>query len=399
MQVKETAVQRSDWLSVMSLTAGTFMLVTSELMPVGLLDPIAAELDISRGHAGWMITAPGMIAALVAPFASLLARAVDRRLLLVALSLMVAIADTVVAFAPNVLTLLAGRMLLGASVAGFWTFAAAVGRRLVTQRSGDRAVTIILMGISVGTVMGVPAGTMLGDATGWRCAFITIACIAGAVALAQSLLLPALPMRQILSLRDLGRFLLIPQASLGYLACALGSAGHFAAYTFLAPFLTQQVGLQLSQLGWTLAACGVAGGIGTFAAGVAAQRRLSASYMISAIVMAGSIAAASITCAEPLASVAATVLWGTAFASIQTCIQIWTFRVAPERFEIGSALMVTVYHVALAAGSFAGGELVDRLGIDSAFTLGSLLALACVIPIAVSNVRFPRPTSTSASDT
>jgi len=106
-----------------------------------------------------------------------------------------------------------------------------------------------------------------------------------------------------------------------------------------------------------------------------------------------------ITCAEPLASIAATVSWGTAFASIQTCIQIWTFRVAPERFEIGSALMVTVYHVALAAGSFAGGELVDRLGIGSAFTLGSLLALACVIPIAVSNVRFPRQTSTSAGDT
>lgn len=380
----------NDWFSVASLTAGTFILVTSELLPVGLLDPIGQELGVSRGHAGWMVTVPGIVAAICAPIASFLAKGVDRRTLLAVLSLLIALADGIVAFSPNFSAALAGRILLGIGVAGFWTFAGAVARRLVTEQSGDRAVTIVLMGISVGTVVGVPTGTMLGDAIGWRNAFFLVAGLAGSVGIAQRLLLPALPMGNVVSFRDLGRFLLIPKAALGYAACALASAGHFAGYTFLAPFLTQVVGMSAHGLSWTLAICGVAGGLGTFAAGLAAERRLSASYICSALIMACSIATALAVSAAPWASAIAVALWGAAFAAIQTCIQIWTFRVAPERFEIGSALMVTIYHVALAAGSFVGGELVDQRGIGSAFIFGSFLSLICIVPILIANFRFRR---------
>lgn len=118
------------WLAILSVAVGAFALVTSEFLPVGVLNDVASDLGISAGLAGLMVTLPGIMAALAAPLISVGVGAMDRRYLLIGLTLIMIIANTIVAYAVDFNLLLVGRVLLGVSIGGFWATAIALSGRL-----------------------------------------------------------------------------------------------------------------------------------------------------------------------------------------------------------------------------------------------------------------------------
>jgi MFS family permease len=172
--IPATASARA-WLAMASVALGSFAMVTSEFLPIGLLGAIARDMGVAEGRAGLMVTVPGFTAAFAAPAATLLAGRLDRRTLLLVLSALILGSNLLVAGAHGFGMLLAGRVLLGLCVGGFWALAAAVGRRLVPEASGDHATAIVLAGISAGTVLGVPLATAIGNSLGWRGAFVVVA--------------------------------------------------------------------------------------------------------------------------------------------------------------------------------------------------------------------------------
>ncbi|WP_017256030.1 MFS transporter, partial [Pseudomonas tolaasii] len=117
---------KQQWLAILSVAVGAFALVTSEFLPVGVLNDVAADLGISAGHAGLMVTLPGIMAALAAPLLSVIIGAMDRRYLLIGLTLIMIVANMVVAYASDFSLLLFGRVLLGISIGGFWATAIAL---------------------------------------------------------------------------------------------------------------------------------------------------------------------------------------------------------------------------------------------------------------------------------
>lgn len=153
----DSATGRARWLAVTTVAVGTFTIVTSEMLPVGLLTSIAADLRVSEGTAGLMMTVPGLVAAVSAPVLAVAARGLDRRLTLLGLMALLAGANLVAALATDYLVMLAARVLTGVSIGGFWAFAAGLGARLVPERSVGRATSVILSGVSVASVLGVPA--------------------------------------------------------------------------------------------------------------------------------------------------------------------------------------------------------------------------------------------------
>jgi predicted MFS family arabinose efflux permease len=162
---------RRAWWAVSSIAAGTFAFVTTEFLPVGLLSEVAESLKVSSGTAGLMVTVPGLAAAVAAPLLSVAAGRTDRRIVLLALTTMLIASNFIVALASSFGALLIGRFFLGIGVGGFWTFAVGIGRQLVREQSRARATAVILAGISVRTVCGVPAGATIGGLAGWRVAF------------------------------------------------------------------------------------------------------------------------------------------------------------------------------------------------------------------------------------
>jgi len=374
---------RRAWLAVGSIALGIFVMVTTEFLPIGLLSSIARDLQITEGQAGLMVTVPGLVAALAAPVMTIVTRNADRRLLLVGLSTLVMISNLIVALAPNITVVLVGRVLLGLSVGGIWTFAAAVGRRLVQQGDGNRAIAVITTGVSVGTVLGVPVGTAIGELAGWRLAFVGGAGLALAVLIGQWVLLPKLPTRRATTVRDLVGILRVPQAVAGLAAAALIASGHFVAYTYLEPFLAQIARLSPTGVTGTLAGYGIAGVLGTIVAERASTWDVRGAFPGCALLVAAAIFFAVSHGSDAGWAIAFVILWGAAFGAVPVCVQIWIYESAPEQFEVGSAIMVTVFQVALAVGAFAGGLMVDFAGLGSAFILGGSLSLLCGLLILI----------------
>ncbi|BCF95061.1 MFS transporter [Paraburkholderia largidicola] len=355
-------------------------MVTTEFLPIGLLTSIAHDLRVSEGTAGLMVTMPGLLAAFIAPLSTLFIGTVNRRTLLMILMALIGVANLVTASASNFGSILIGRLILGACIGVYWTFAPAMGVQLVAQRHAGRAAAIILAGISVGTVLGVPAGAALGNLTGWRTAFVAAGGVAVLVLTAQAALLSSLPGSGNTLVRDLLGLLSVSRARLGLVVIALVFAGQFAAYTYLEPLLRDSAHITAQTLSGLLAAYGIAGLFGTFLGerGVAKDVRIALPVAVAAL--SGSILLVALLSVLPVGIAIAVVLWGAGFGAIPVCGQMWMYQAAPVSFEKSMALMVTTSQIAVAAGSVLGGIAVDRSGIFSAYYAGAAMcALALVL--------------------
>ena len=136
------------WMAVFSLAMGVFGLLTAEYLPASLLTPMAADLGVSEALAGQAVT----VTAVVALFAGLLVpgltRGLDRRMVLLAFSVLMVASNLLVALSSSMAVLLTMRVLLGIALGGFWSMAAAVAMRLVPAALLPRALSIIFSGIA-----------------------------------------------------------------------------------------------------------------------------------------------------------------------------------------------------------------------------------------------------------
>jgi predicted MFS family arabinose efflux permease len=173
-----TRTTAKDWLAVASIAAAAFATITTEFLPIGMLDAIAQSFGVSIGRAGLAVAVPGLAATFAAPALIVVARSIDQRRILQALTVALIISGIVSAFAQHFYVLLAGRILLGFAIGGFWTLALSAVRRLVRERDGDKALAMLSAAISFGTVLGVPAGSIGSRLFGWHAVFLRPALLA-----------------------------------------------------------------------------------------------------------------------------------------------------------------------------------------------------------------------------
>lgn len=365
---------KQQWLAILSVAVGAFALVTSEFLPVGVLNDVASDLDISAGQAGLMVTLPGIMAALAAPLLSVGIGAMDRRYLLTGLTLIMIIANCIVSFANDFNVLLFGRVLLGVSIGGFWATAIGLSGRLAPRGVGvAKATSIIMMGVTLATVLGVPVGTWLSGLMGWRMTFLVTALVGVPVLLAQIFLLPPLHPDRAIRISDLPALFTNPQARVGLIAVLLIGLAHFAAYTYVAPFFKQSAGFDGPTIGSLLLLYGMAGVLGNVFAGFAANRNVRYTLLLVALMIGTSTALFPHFATGLLGAAMLIALWGFAFGAFPACSSIWMFVVAPKDVERGMPLFVALFQVIIALGSFFGGQIVDQLGSSVLLSLATAL--------------------------
>jgi predicted MFS family arabinose efflux permease len=391
MYMKENqASPLRSWLSVVSVAIGAFAFVTTEFLPVGLLPQIAHDLGVSPGTAGLMVTIPGVIAAISAPGMMVGAGRIDRRIILLALSVMLLGSDLISAFAPNFVWMLLGRALLGASLGGFWTLAMTASARLVRQQHAAKATAMILGGVTCATVIGVPLGTFISGLSSWRMSFIATAVLTTFALAAQAFLLPALPSKAAVRWRDLGAVLGRTHPRKSLLMVVLVFGAHFSSYTYIAPFLAQNANFSLPAITSLLLGFGFVGFISNFAVSTTVTRNLKGSLLAMVAILMIALFALPLSHASQAEVSVVVLAWGVAFGAIPLCLSIWMQLSVPDMPEAGSALFIGIIQVAIALGSLAGGAVVDHVGVPVDFWLGSVLALSGLAAIASFGIAKPQ---------
>ncbi|QIJ62695.1 MFS transporter [Streptomyces sp. JB150] len=366
---------RRPWAAVLALAAATFAVVTTEMLPVGLLTSLAAGLDVSAGTAGLALTLPGLLAALAAPLLPVAVRRADRRTVLSALLLLLAAADLLSALAPHIAVLLLARAVVGVCIGGVWAVAAGLGARLVPGPAAGRATALVFSGIAVASVLGVPAGTYLGALAGWRWAFAALTALALAVAALLAVALPPLPAERPVRLGAFPELLRTPAVARGLTAIALLVTGHFAAYTYVRPVLERVPGTGPGLISVLLLGYGLAGIAGTFAGGALAARAPRRALPAIAAAL-GTVVALLVPAGGSLpASAALLTLWGLVYGGVSVTAQTWLSAAAPGAREAASALFAGVFNGAIAFGAFLGGRVADGPGATAVLVLGAVPAL------------------------
>ncbi|VTU30853.1 Purine ribonucleoside efflux pump NepI [Variovorax sp. PBS-H4] len=387
---------RSAWLGVGSIAVGTFAMVTTEFLPIGLLTDIAAGLGTSDGTAGLMVTMPGVLAAFAGPALIVASGRLDRRTVMIALSALLVASNFLAALAPNFATMLVARLMLGLCIGGFWTFAPGAGTQLVPDVSKARAMSIVLAGVSGATVFGVPLTAFLGDLAGWRTAFGATGVLAAAVLLMQIWLLPSMPPARAIRPRDLLTPLTRRMAQVGLLAVLFLIAGHFAAYTYLKPLLQQSFGLGPDEVTTLLLVYGATGFVGTFFGGSLVARSVRLAALAAALLLASALVLSTLVGSGMLAGAVVVVVWGAAFGLIPVALTGWMMQAVPDAPEAGQALLVSGFQVAIASGALAGGVVVDGYGIANTMLMSAALVLVAAAVIAALG-RAPRALALNAS--
>ena len=374
-----TMTDRRGWLGVLSVALGSFVLVLSEFLPIGLLPSIASDLGISVGTAGLVIVATGLAGAIGAPVVTVLTSRVDRRVVLLSLTVLLVISNVFGAFAPNLAVLLIARLLLGLAIGGFWSIGAGIANRLVHQGAVIRATSFITAGVSIATVVSLPLGAFVSSVASWRVAFIIGAGLAAVALVGQLILLPRIPSLQRVRFATLGGLLAFPKARIGLIATALAFFAQFSAYTYVAPYLQDVVKVSPATITVALLAFGIAGIAGNFIAGYTLSRNLTATLTVTKAVLAVSVIALPLLAWSVPGVFALLVLWGLVWGALPLGLQTWMSGAAPTASDGSLALFVTTIQLAIAGGSVVGGAVVTSLGIEVDFFIAGAIALVAII--------------------
>ena len=369
------STQPAHWNGVFAMTLCVFALIASEFMPVSLLTPMAADLGVSEGLAGYGIAISGAFAVLTSLFISALAGSMNRKTLLLALTGLMAFSGAVIALAPNYPIYLLGRALIGVVIGGFWSMSAATAMRLVPAAKVPQALAIFNGGNALATVIAAPLGSYLGSVIGWRGAFFCLVPVA-AIALAwQWASLPPMRSERTAGSHNVFRLLKRRSIALGMAACGAFFMGQFAFFTYVRPFLETVTRVSVSTLSFILLGIGVAGFVGTAIVGRFLGPWLYRSLIAIPILMAA-VAVTLIPLGPWVGSVATLLaLWGLLATAAPVAWWNWIAEALPKDAEAGGGLMVAVIQLAITLGSTIGGVLFDHSGYRASFAVSAAILL------------------------
>nr|WP_307644542.1 MFS transporter [Variovorax boronicumulans] len=364
------------------MTLCVFALIASEFMPVSLLTPLASDLKVTEGMAGQGIAISGVFAVLTSLSISAVAGSVDRKTLLLSLTAMMCLSGVIVAMAPNYVTYMVGRAVIGVVVGGFWSMSAATAMQLVPPSKVPRALAIFNSGNALATVVAAPLGSYLASVFGWRGAFFCLVPVAVIAFVWQLFSLPSIQAQpRAKGSTHVFRLFKNRRVVLGMLAVGVFFMGQFALFTYLRPFLETVTRVGVSTLSLVLLTLGVAGFIGTTVIGRFLKFRFYGTLTIIPMLMAAIAVALIAVGASVPATTVLLGIWGLVATAAPVGWWLWIARTLPQDAEAGGGLMVAVVQLSIALGSTVGGLLFDGSGYQStfAFSAGLLLVGAFLV--------------------
>ncbi|MEU0100881.1 Cmx/CmrA family chloramphenicol efflux MFS transporter [Streptomyces sp. NPDC006267] len=380
--------------AVYVLGLAVFAQGTSEFMLAGLVSAIAADLDVSLSAAGLLTSAFAVGMVIGAPLMALSSRRRPRRrALLLFLAVFVAV-HVAGALTPNYGVLLATRFVGALANAGFWAVALTTAVAMVPGRLKGRATAVVVGGVTIACVVGVPAGAVLGEHWGWRSAFWAVAVVSLPAVLAVLRSIPggrdtgAAPV----PVRDELRALTGPRPRPVLLTMALVQGATFCAFSYLEPLLTRETGLGAGWVPVCLALFGAGSFAGVTVAGRFADARPVAVVATGMAALTLGWAALALAAGSPVLALALIPLLGMLAFGTGTALITRVLSLAPGAPTLAGAFSTTAFNLGAAVGPWAGGLALDAgFGYRAPVWVSTLLMVLAVLVAAAATAKGRRP--------
>ncbi|ARC58506.1 Purine ribonucleoside efflux pump NepI [Frondihabitans sp. 762G35] len=370
------------------LGLATFLAITTELMPVGLLSTMSGDLGVSESQMGAVITVYALAVALLAlPLTWATAR-FPRKTILVTTLAGYTVSNLVVALAPSFAVVCAGRVIGGVAHALFFSVASAYATRIVPPRLAGRAIAFVYSGSSLGFVIGVPVATTVGDQLGWRLAVGAVAAATAVLALVALAFLPSVHGQShphVSSARGWARSGLIAVVT----ADLLLFAGHYVVYTYIGPYLVT-AGLGADAIGVALLVLGGTGIVGLLLAGAFVDRAPRQTLLAAVGVMALALAALPFVHGSLVGTFVVAGVWVAANGTTGTLFMAAAIRTGGVSPDIAGAMINAGSNVGIAGGAALGAQVFGGAGLGALPFSASVVVAASFVVIALARRGFPR---------
>lgn len=381
-------------LAILALAIGGFGIGATEFVAMGLLPNIAADLlprlyaaspHTANAQAGWLISAYALGVVVGAPTIAALAARFPRKQLLLACLTVFVVGSIGSAILPTFGLIVAARFMAALPHGAYFGIASLVAASLMGPGRRGRGVAIVLSGLTISNVIGVPLITLLGQAAGWRWAYVAVAAIFLVTFAAVLLLVPFQPGDPAATMRrELAGFT-HRQVWLALSVGVIGFGGFFAVYSYVAPVVTDVTGFSPSVVPIALVCLGVGMTVGNFIGGRAADHNVVATLFIGFAVFAVSLLGFALTATSPIGLFGFLFLVGGSAAALSPAIQTRLMDVAGDSQTLAAAVNHAALNVGNSVGATLGGAAIAAgFGYLSASWVGLALCVPGVALVAVS---------------
>ncbi len=367
-------------LVLATLFLGTFALGSAELLVVGVLNLIAADLQVSIPAAGALVTANALGLAIGGPILTALTIRLNKRAVLIGSLVLSILANAVPVLTADYGLFVAVRTVAGALQGLFIAVAFVVGASIVPPERLGRAFSVVISGVAVSAALGVPLGTLVGQVLGWRGSFTAVVLSIALALIAALGLIPSVT-GTVGGAAGQARYAFAPRVLAVLGLGLLVFAAWFAALTYLAPFLEGVTGISGGLISLFLLAYGVATAVGSFGGGRFADANAARTLIVGTAGVALSLLALSLAGTMAFLAALALVTLGLFGMGMAPSIQYRVVSLAGPGGQLASSLPASAINVGIAFGSAAGGIAISRFG-DSAAVIAGLIIAVIAIPVA-----------------
>jgi len=365
-----------------ALFLAAFGIGTGEFVIAGLLPDVSRDLGVTIPVAGYLITAYALGIAIGGPLTAVALRRLERRTALLLIVLTFTLGQALCALAPGFAVLLVIRFLIAFAHGAYFGVAAVVATRLVPPERRGSAVALLLAGITVANILGVPAGTAIGNIFGWRATFwavgglslLSLAVIAAFVPKAAADEAAAPDFRS--ELRVLTR----QPVYLSFALIIVAIIGQFALFSYIAPLLISVTGIAESNVPWLLLVVGLGSTIGVLLGGRLADWKLMPTLIGMLVLQAVVYALLGFFIRSPWFVAPLLLVWGGACFAFGAPAQTRVLRWAADAPNFVSSLIPTAFNIGIALGATIGSIVLDEgLGYAALPWIGVVVVLASLL--------------------
>lgn len=360
------------------MALGAFGIITTEFGIIGIMPAIAKHFNVSIDTAGWLLSGFALTIALTGPFSVLLTSKINRKLMMCLVLLTFVASNILSAVSPNFTVLMIARILPAFLHPVFWAVATVAAAKQVEPKDAPKAVSVVLGGLSVATVLGVPITTYISELINWQASFVVSGVINFIAFLALLAFVPSMPVTENQSVKSQLVILKKGQMWVNLVATMVMIAGIFATYSFLAEYLGKISKMNGTEISLMLLLFGATGIVGNWVTGIALSKNVMLTTRFFLLSLVGVHVLAYVFGGLFIPMTAIVGIWGFIHTGGFLIGQTRSTSEAPEAPELAASLMVSFGNAGVTLGTFLGGLVITHFGVHQVIFISILLLLVAL---------------------